>query len=82
MSKKRERHSRKVPLPTDRTGAPIHVGDVLEWANGERMKVFSLTYYGDQFDVLGYRWTADGEGDGEYSDNLAASLIVWRGVCK
>lgn len=64
---------RKVKLPCDRTGAPITVGDVLAWDGGERMRVAVLNWYGGNF------WTAEGEGEDEFSDNLGASLVVWRG---
>ena len=68
---------RKVKLPCDRTGAPITVGDVLAWDGGERMRVAVLNYYGEDFTIG--MWTAEGEGEDEFSDNLGASLVVWRG---
>lgn len=67
---------RKVKLPCDRTGAPIHIGDVLQWDGGQRMRVATLTYYGEDFKSVGC-WTAEDE-DGEFSDNIEMSLIVWR----
>lgn len=67
MSKKK----RKVSLPCDRTGEPIMIDDVLQWSDGTRMQVACMTYYGKDC------WTAESE-DGEFSDNLGASLIVWR----
>lgn len=67
---------RKVKLPTDRTGEPIHVGDVLQWDDGTRMQVATLTYYGKELESIG-SWTAEGECE-EYSDNLGNSIIVWR----
>lgn len=67
MSKKK----RKVSLPCDRTGEPIRIDDVLHWTDGTRMQVACMTYYGKGC------WTAESE-DGEFSDNLGASLIVWR----
>jgi len=66
MSKKR-----KVKLPTDRTGTPIRIGDVLEWEDGTRLRVDVLSWYGGNF------WTAEDEA-GEFSDNLGASIVVWR----
>ena len=63
---------RKAKLPCDRTGAPISVGDVLAWDGGQRMRVDVLNWYG------GDSWTAEDE-DGEFSDNLGGSLVVWRG---
>ena len=71
---------RKVKLPCDRTGAPINVGDVIQWDNGDRMRVAFLTYYGEDFKHIGC-WTAEDE-DGEFSDNLGRSLIVWKGTRK
>lgn len=68
MGKKRKS---KVALPKDRTGEPIHVDDVLQWDDGTRMKVAMMTYYGNGW------WTAE-DDDGEFSDNLGASVIVWR----
>lgn len=62
---------RKVALPTDSTGAPIRIGDVLEWEDGMRLRVAVLNWYGDGF------WTAEDDG-GEFSDNLKASVVVWR----
>ena len=66
MSKKR-----KVKLPTDRTGMPIHIDDVLEWEDGTRLRVDILNWYGGGF------WTAE-DDNGEFSDNLGASVVVWR----
>lgn len=34
---------RKVKLPTDRTGEPIQIDDVLMWDDGTRMQVSTLT---------------------------------------
>lgn len=63
---------KKVRLPKDSTGRPIHIGDVLEWRDGECMRVGILNYYGDD------NWTAeDGDGD-DFTDNLRASTIVSR----
>lgn len=67
MSKRK----RKVSLPCDRTGEPIIIDDVLQWSDGTRMQVAWMTYYGNDC------WTAESE-EGEFSDNLGASLIVWR----
>lgn len=69
---------RKVKLPCDRTGAPIHIGDVLTWDGGERLQVATLTYYGDGYDKIGGCWTAEDETGEQFSDNLEGSLIVWR----
>ena len=68
----------KVKLPTDRNGEPIHIGDVLVWDYGDFIKVESLTYYGDEFDALGFRWVANIESDDKYADNLSGGEIVWR----
>lgn len=62
--------NKKVKLPCDRTGEPIHIGDVLQWGDGSRMQVAVLNYYGDG-------WTAEGDGE-EFSDNIENALIVWR----
>jgi len=70
MSKKK----RKVSLPCDRTGEPIMIDDVLQWGDGTRFQVAYMTYYGGKDKDC---WTAESE-DGEFSDNLGASLIVWR----
>ena len=69
MSK--EKAKKKVKLPCDSTGEPIHVNDVLGWGDGTRMKVAALNYYGKGL------WNAEGE-DGDFSDNLEAATIVWR----
>lgn len=73
MGKKKPK--KKVKLPKDRTGRAINIGDVLQWDDGERMQVSTLTYYGSGFKGMGM-WTADGE-DESFSDNLEASLIVY-----
>lgn len=67
---------RKIKLPIDKTGEPIHIDDVLRWADGTRMKVDMLTYYGELRNGE-YCWTAESE-DGDFTDNLGASTIVWR----
>ena len=72
MARKRKQ---KVKLPTDRTGAPIHIDDVLEWEDDTRLRVDVLSWYGGNF------WTAE-DDNGEFSDNLGASIIVWRGKGK
>lgn len=75
MSKdKRKIHkkSRKIKLPVDSTGEPIHVDDLLVWPNGEWLKVETLTYVGHG------GWMAEGLDKGEYSDNLGAATIVSR----
>lgn len=72
MAGKQKNVKCKVALPTDRSGEPIRIGDVLQWDGGERMQVDYMTYYGNGF------WTAEDDGGG-YSDNLGKSLIVWRG---
>lgn len=73
--KKRKKPKRKVKLPTDSTGEPIQVGDLLSWPDGERLLVETLTYYGEG----GIRWMADGaDGPGDYSDNLEGSTIICR----
>lgn len=69
------KHKRKVALPTDRTGTPIRIGDVLEWEDGTRLRADILNWYGGDF------WTAEDEA-GEFSDNLGASVVVWRGKGK
>lgn len=80
MTKKKHSHDkpkRKVKLPCDRTGAPIGVGDIIEWDGGQRMKVATLTYYGKSskgFDS----WTAEDDYE-EFTDNLGMSLVVRRG---
>lgn len=68
---KHRKHLRKVMLPLDRTGTAINIDDILEWNDGTRLRVDVLNWYGGDF------WTAEDE-NGEYSDNLGASLIVWR----
>lgn len=69
MSKKAKR---KVKLPLDRTGAPITIGDVLEWDDGTRMRVDVLEWYGDD------SWCAADCSQNESSDNIGMSLIVAR----
>lgn len=75
MGKKRKA---KVKLPTDRHGTPIHIGDVMLFDGGETVKVESLTYFGNEFDLLGYRWVANDDDSEKYSDNLGAGEIVWK----
>lgn len=77
MSKKRRkdpRRRRKVALPTDSTGKPIHLGDLLEWPTGERLLVETLSYVGEG----SITWLA--EEPGGDSDNLGASTIIRREV--
>lgn len=64
----------KVKLPTDRTGRPIHVDDVLEWEDGTRLHVCVLEWYGDGFWCATDCDTNDYTND--YSDNLGASIVV------
>ena len=78
MSKKRKapKRKRKVKLPTDSTGEPIRIGDLLQWPEGERLLVETLTYLGHG------AWMAEepsASGD-EYSDNLGAATIIARGL--
>ena len=61
---------RKIKLPTDRTGRPVQIDDVLEWDNGERQRVSVLTWYG------GDAWTAEDVDTGEFTDNIGAAVIV------
>lgn len=63
---------RKVALPTDRNGAPIHVDDVLWWDDGTMLVVAMMTWYGDDLTGVGC-WTVKDE-DGGYADNLARAL--------
>lgn len=70
--RKRPAFKRKVKLPCDRTGMPVHIGDLLQWDDGTRMQVGSLTYYG------GDGWTAEDDG-GDFTDNIGAAIVVWRG---
>lgn len=78
MSKKHkpERRKRKVRLPVDSTGEPIQIDDLLQWPNGERLKVDTLTYIGHG------AWIAEepSASSDEYSDNLGASTIIARGL--
>lgn len=69
-----------IALPTDRNGMPIHIGDVLMWDGGDTIRVESLTYYGDEFESLGFRWVAneDAVNDKERSDNLGCGEIIWK----
>lgn len=70
MSKKKKH---KVCWPTDRTGEKIQIGDVLQWDDGSRIQVNSLTYVGNN------DWMCNiDEDDDEFSDNLGVSLIVWK----
>lgn len=64
------KHKKKVKLPTDRTGRPIRVNDVLEWSDGTRLCVHVLEWYGDGF------WCATDCDANSYSDNLSASIVV------
>lgn len=61
---------KKVKLPTDRTGRPIRVDDILEWRDGTRMRVCVLEWYG------GDSWCATDCDANDYSDNLGASIVV------
>ena len=73
MSKKLKR---KVKLPTDRTGAPITIGDVLEWDDGARMRVDVLEWYGDD------SWCATDCSQDDFSDNISAAIVVARKAVK
>lgn len=80
MSKKRKapKRKRKVRLPVDATGEPIQIDDLLQWPDGERLKVETLTYVGGPLDM---GWMAEGPGGAdEYSDNLGAATIIARGM--
>ncbi len=60
----------KVKLPTDRTGRPIRVDDVLEWRDGTRLCVHVLEWYGGDY------WCATDCDADDYSDNLGTSVVV------
>lgn len=75
MGKKRKA---KIKLPTDRHGTPIHIGDVMLFDGGETVKIESLAYFGNEFDVLGFRWIANDDDEDNYSDNLSAGEIIWK----
>jgi hypothetical protein len=73
--KKPKKVSKKVRKPTDRTGAPITIGDVLEWDDGSRMRVDVLEWYGDGF------WCATDCSQDDFSDNISAAVVVaWKAV--
>lgn len=68
---------RKVRLPVDSTGEPIQIDDLLQWPDGSRLKVETLTYVGGSLDM---GWMAEGPEGRDYSDNLGASTIIARGM--
>ena len=72
MSKKHKVPT-KVKLPTDIHGQPIDIGCMMRFGE-ECIRIDSLTYYGTEFDNLGYRWVANEE---EF-DNLAGGEVIWR----
>ena len=61
---------RKIKLPTDRTGRPVRIDDVLEWDTGERQRVSVLNYFGNGW------WTAEDVDSGEITDNIGGARIV------
>lgn len=61
---------RKIKLPTDRTGRPVQIDDVLEWDSGERQRVSVLNYYGNGW------WTAEDVDANEFTDNIGSAVIV------
>lgn len=65
MSKRK----RKVKLPCDRNGTPIHVGDWLMFDDGP-FHVDMLGFVGD-----GYGWYAE-NADGVDADNLGGGVIL------
>ena len=70
------KHRKKLPLPTDRNGVPIDVGDVIGWDDddGTLCRVDTLTYMGDEFaDSVG-SWIVNVEEEGY--DNLAWCEVV------
>ena len=72
MTKKRKR---KVTLPIDRDGTPIHIGDWLMFSDGP-FHVETLTYYGKGLDpAIGGCWTAENE-NGDICDNLSAGKVI------
>ena len=72
MTKKRKR---KVPLPTDRDGTPIHIGDWLMFSDGP-FHVETLTYYGKGVEnAVGCGWTAEDENE-VFCDNLSAGKVI------
>ena len=65
---------RKIALPVDHYGNPVHVGDMLYFkADDVFIKVRSLTYYGD--DVPGFAWVAN-ENEDDMSDLIDGSVNV------
>ena len=72
MTKKRKR---KVTLPTDRDGTPIHIGDWLMFSDGP-FHVETLTYYGSEIEsAINGCWTAENE-DEVFCDNLSAGKVI------
>ena len=77
MGKKKRREyqlpkaSRKVGLPVDRNGRPIHVGDIVAFGDCEPFKVVSLTWCG------GEDWLIGNEDDCGYSDNPNGATVIW-----
>ena len=74
--KKPKKVSKKVRKPTDRTGTPITIGDVLEWDDGSRMRVDVLEWYGDD------SWCATDCSQDDFSDNIGAAVVVARKAVK
>lgn len=69
------KRKRKVKLPCDRNGTPIHVGDWLMFEDGP-FHIELLTYYGESFKgTVGGCWTAEDEGN-NFCDNLANGVVV------
>ena len=68
MSKKKRKLGRKVALPTDRDGTPIHIGDWLAFDDGP-FRVDAMTYLGDDF------WYATDMNE-ELTDNLSAGKVI------
>jgi len=78
-SKKKSRviksRKRKIDLPVDRYGNPVHIGDTLYFeADDVFIKVESLTYYGDHY-IPSLAWVAN-ENEDEMTDNIDGSVNV------
>lgn len=72
-AKKRDKARRKVPLPVDRYGLPIEVGDFVAWDDGSCFKVESMTWAG------GDSWFLEGDDPQlDWSDNPNGSRIVFK----
>ena len=69
MRKHKHKRKKKIALPTDRNGTPIHVGDWIKFDDGI-LQVATLTVYSDG------GWTIGTDTDDYVADNPGGGVVI------